>query len=173
MHKAQSETDSDTVVLRLQIIMANPSHGARSYLSPSAHWHNFLYSDLRPWNLNAMLFDQANDLIKSIVFVNKTWAGDATRKRANIIVDLRYFPRPGVRFKGGYDTFFRYLDCRQSVHNYCEVHDVCHDAGDVMRAVYVYIKLEKYILTKTGTRTCFGRHQKATSQPRKLIQQLG
>ena len=171
MQKARSETDSDTAVLRLRIIMANPSRPARLYLSPSAHWHNFFYSNLHPWNLNTVLFDQANDFIKSIVFVNKTWAGDATRKRANIIVDLRYFPRPGVRFKGGYDTFFRYLDCRQSVHNYCEVHDVCHDAGNVMRAAY--IKLEKYILTKTGTRTCFGRHQKATSQPRKLIQQLG
>ena len=171
MGKAQSETDSDTVVLRLQIIMANPSHGARSYLSPSAHWHNFLYSDLRPWNLITMLSDQANDFIESIVIAPKTCAEDATRKRANIIVDLRYFPRPGVRFKGGYDTFFRYLDCRQSVHNYFKVHDVCHDTGNVMRAVY--IKLEKYILTKTGTRTCFGRHQKATSQPRKLIQQLG
>ena len=131
-------------------------------LSPLVPWHNFFCSDLRLRNLNTMLFDQANDFIKSIVFVTKTWTGDATRKRANIIVDLRYFSRAGVRFKGRYRTFFRYLDCRQSVHDYCEVHDVCHDAGNVMSAVH--IRLEKYILTKTETRTCFGRLQKATSQ---------
>ena len=135
---------------RRQIIMANLSLPGWLYLK-------FLHSDLRPCNRNTMLFDQPNDFIKRIVLVTKMWTGDATSKCANIIVDLRYFSRPGVRFKGGYNRFFGYLHCRQSVHDYCEVHDVCHDAGNVERAVY--IRLEKYIFSTTGTHTSFGRPQ--------------
>ncbi len=121
-----------TIVHVKKLLLSNIHPHVRRYAFRSSHW--FLYSDLRLWNLNTMIFDQANDFIKSIVLVTKTW--DATRKRANVIVNLRYFSRPGIIFKGGHDSFFRYLGCRQLVHNYCKIHDVCHDTGNVSRAVY-------------------------------------